>query len=341
MEDYRKVIQALQTLFPAWQGDLELKENDLSAFPFWLRSAASVHTLRLPGGNERLTLIHPKTGLSFDQLMNVYRQVEQKTGAHTLLVADDINPKHRPLLVRSGIQFVYRDETIFAPNLALMFRKLRPYKQKDTTKGESLQHQVPPLALKLLSAYLTNQLPKTVSLQTLQRQLNQQKVKVSLAKLSLVMSELVHFGIVKTSGNGPKKLFVFLEPNEAWTTLGNARISPIMKPMQLPQFKTTGVEHVLAGESALAEYSDLASPKNPTIAVTTKTYRKLLERVSTKELQRETYVQVWKEAPELFAIKGNLNPIELYISMRDHGDERIQLALKSMLKKYGLSPWKE
>jgi hypothetical protein len=98
---------------------------------------------------------------------------------------------------------------------------------------------------------------------------------------------------------------------------------------------------VLAGESALAEYSDLASPKNPTIAVTIKTYRKLLEKVSAKELQKETYVQVWKEDPKLFAIKGNLNPIELYISMRDHADERVQLALKSMLKKYGLSPLKE
>ena len=343
MEDYKKVIRALETLFPSLRGGrLELKEEALSSFPFWLRSASTVHTLQIPGEDatlQRLTLIHPKAELSFDQLLNVYRQVEQKTGPHTLLVADDINPKHRPLLVRSGIQFVYRDESIFAPNLAMMFKKLKAYKQRDL-KGEIIKRQLHPLSLKLLSAHLTRQLPRELGLQNLQDQLKKNGAKISLSKLSSVMNELVQFGMTTISGSGPKKKFVFPEPSAIWTLLSEGTVSPFMKTIELSHFKKSGTDYVLAGESALAEYSDLASPKTLTVAMTMEEYRKLSTSVGAGKTlaQSGACIQVWKENPKVFSIKGKLNPVELYFSMREHSDERVQLALKTMLAEYNLAP---
>ena len=342
MEEYRKVMRALETLFPSLRGGrLELKEKDLSAFPFWIRSASTVHTVQIPGEeatSQRLTLIHPKAGLSFDQLLNVYRQVEQKTGPYTLLIADDINPKHRPLLVRSGVQFVYRDESIFAPSLAVMFKKLRAYKHKDL-KGEIIKRPLHPLSLKLLAAHLTRQLPREIGLQNLLTLLKKHGAKISLSKLSLVMNELVQFGVTTTLGNGPKKKFVFSEPSAIWTSLNEGTVAPFMKTVALPHFKKSGTDYMLAGESALAEYSDLASPKIPTVAMTMEGYRKLATPSAGQDLaQSGAYVQVWKENPKLFSIKGKLNPVELYFSMREHTDERVQLALKTMLAEYDLAP---
>jgi len=334
-------MRTFETLFPTLRGGkLLLKEKSLSNFPFWVKTAARAHTLQIPGpGAEPLdvTLIEPNTQLSFDQLLNVYRQIAQKTGPRTLLIADSINPKHRPLLVKFGIEFVYRDESIFAPSLAMMFSRLHPYKQRQNMEGKTVAQELHPFSLKLLSAFLCRQLPKENSLQQLLRRPGQAEETVSLSKLSSAMNELVQLGFAETSGRGPKKTFIFFSTNAVWTHLSSASIAPFMKTVH--QFnELPNKDYVWAGETALADYSDLAKPKTPTIAVSTKVHRQMKGMKAETSNLSETgvYVQIWKENPKVFSIKGKLNPIELYLSMREHPDERVQLAMKTMLGEYDL-----
>ncbi len=100
---------------------------------------------------------------------------------------------------------------------------------------------------------------------------------------------------------------------------------------------TTRLYVVRAGESALSKYSELANPKTLTIGISSKNYQQLGFSSSQKEiLNTDIYVQVWKSDPKLFSVDGNLNPIELYFSMREHPDERVQSGLQMMLSKLDL-----
>lgn len=98
------------------------------------------------------------------------------------------------------------------------------------------------------------------------------------------------------------------------------------------------ITYVLARESALSEFSDLNAPKALTIATTPTVNREMRSNaIPYGDFGGPgVYIQVWKEDPRLFAIDNNINPIELYLSMRDNPDERIQIALQAMLSRYEL-----
>lgn len=337
MKEPNNTLQAFQTLFPTVQQDqFFLRPKNLSDFPFWLRSAADAYTLEISAKEKlHVTLIRPKGELSFDQLINIYRQVSAKTGQKTLLIADSLNPKHRPLLVKFGIPFIFKNESIFAPNLALVFDRLKSLEQKKEQKDILLKEELSPFALKLIAGHIIGELSQELTLKSILQKLPKAIKPPSRAKLSNVMNELVRAGLATSTGAGPKKTFSFLVRRKLWSALGTTRFSAVMKIIEGHYELPKRPEYVLSSESALATYSDLASPKIVTIAVSSAVYSRLSPSQST------IYIQVWKSDPRLFSVKGNLNPIELYFSMRSHPDERVQLALKQMLSKYDLTPFRE
>jgi len=336
-------LHAFQTLFPGLrEGKFRLKAWNASPLPLWLRTAADIYKLDLGplSGCPEIFLIQPKEDLAFDQLLNVYKQVSARTGPHTLLVADTLNPKHRPLLVKFQVPFVYRDESIFAPSLALMFNRLRPYELPERMEGRELKTELRPFSLKLASAYLTRQLPREFTLRLLHQRLVKAGASLSLAKLSSVVTELVQNGFVDAVGAGPTKSFRFGEPKKVWDALCSARLSPFMRVVHDHYLPPGKKDYVAAGETALAGYSELAEPSVRTIA----TQPAILRQMKSKGVPfgdfggLGVYIEVWKQDPRLFSMAGKLNPIELYISMREHADERVQSALETMLSKYGLIP---
>jgi hypothetical protein len=341
-----KNLRTLATLFPSVGSDgLVARQRDVSDLPVWLRGAAQVFIVRLPRhGNEtqEITLVRPRARLTFDQLINVYRQICAKTGPNTLLVADEVSPKFRPLLVKFLIPFVFKDESIFAPELALMFRRMKNFAANESRAGASfsvpVKEELHPLGTKLLAAFLSGQLPRQIKLRELHRTLIGSGAKVSPAKLSAVLNELVNFELAETLGKGPRKAFVFVESKIAWAALPSIRLAPFMRTVHdhfLPEHES---DFVLAGESALARYSSLNKPAALTIATTPAVHRQM----RSTAVPHDDYsgpgvlIQIWREDPRAFCLGRNLNPIELYFSMREHSDERVQTALQQMLSQYEL-----
>ncbi len=103
-------------------------------------------------------------------------------------------------------------------------------------------------------------------------------------------------------------------------------------------------EYVLAGESGLSQHSALAEPNLVTKALALANYNTMNKTTKEQYLADSgaprAVLQLWKEDPKLFSYsdENTINPIELYFSMREHHDERIQMALEEMLSKLGLAP---
>ncbi|MBI2607185.1 MAG: hypothetical protein HYW49_14005 [Deltaproteobacteria bacterium] len=345
MEVINEALRAFETLFPELRKEkLLVRQRNLSDFPVWLRGAVDIYTLaRLRDDQPAVTLVRPKEELAFDQLLNVYRQVSAKTGPRTLLIADRLNPKFRPLLVKFRVPFVFKAESIFAPELALMFKRLRPFENDPRPGGSPVKEKLHPLSTKLLAAYLSNQLPRQITLRELHQTLTKAGAAVSPAKLSLVLRELVHADFVETVGKGPRKAFLFAEQKTVWGALASAQLAPFMRVVRDHYLPPNDHDFVLAGESALTDFSDLNAPAALTIATTPAIYRQMRSNaVPHGDFDGPgVYIQVWKEDPRIFAIEHKINPIELYLSMREHPDERVQLALQRMLLKYGLTLMEE
>lgn len=343
MAQLERNLKALQALYPQAGGAVRRVAMDsIRGLPAWIRGAVELYELPFLGRPPApLFLMRPKAKLEFEHLTRIYRELAEKVSAPLLLIADEIPPKHRPLLVKFRIPFIYKDESVFAPDLGLKISRLNTLRIAPRLEVRHKAESLSPFALKILAGLLTNQLPPAFSLKALHDLLGKRRFVVSLAKLSPILNELAQHELLCTQGAGPRKTYLKAVPQDTWKRLLELRPAPFFREVQVNYIPRKENTYAIAGESALAHYSNLAEPKSATIAMTPGTYRAIYERakntISYGDFGNPNIVQIWKENPLLFSIDGVLNPVELYLSMREHPDERVQIELDQLLAPYKLS----
>ena len=122
----KRNIKALQILYPE---QIQVKPHpvELNGLPLWIKGAAHLFKITLPDGRN-VHFLYPKETLPFEQLMRVHEALTKRLEDHILVIADKLPAKHRPLLVKFRIPFIYKDESIFAPELGIKFGKLKKLK---------------------------------------------------------------------------------------------------------------------------------------------------------------------------------------------------------------------
>lgn len=331
-----KEIQSLSLIFPEiGEGKYSIKKDELIDFPLWLRKSIDAYLLRLGDPPLELILIKANSDYGFEKILNIYKQLSTRIKIPILFIMHNLKPKLRPLLVKYGISFIDGNKYIYAPELGVVLRDLNRYHYKEKARKPVFDKELHPLSVKLLSAYLTHQLPKHLTLKFLNQKMIKMGGRFSLSKLSQILNELVKLGYMETHDMGPHKKFVFKDVQKVWEDVISTPKSKMFRVeynYHMPEDKSI---FVLVGETALAEYSDLAQPNVTTVATSSRNYKKILEKAI--EEKAEGFIQIWKEDPKLFSIEGKINSVELYFSLQNVHDERIQSALEQMLKKYSLA----
>lgn len=338
-------IHALQSLYPQhFAGTAQpLPQKALNGLPVWVKGAAKVFALpRLNVPEEPfLYLAQPETEISFEHLMKVYRQLIEKLKAPVLLIADNLPAKHRPLLVKFNIAFIYKNESVYAPELGLKFNRISRFKEDRTIHVENKKEALTPFTLKLVAGLLTDQIPPEFTLKCLHDKMQNEGVGVSMTKLSLALKELAENGLVLAGGAGPTRYFAKAKVEKTWQKILALPLAPFFREAQTNYVPKNRETFCLAGQTALAQYSNLAADQTATIAMSVKEFRESYEGKKNEIPFGDVYIprtiQIWKEPPHLFALRGVMNPVEVFFAMRHHHDERVQIALDEMLKPYGLT----
>lgn len=94
----------------------------------------------------------------------------------------------------------------------------------------------------------------------------------------------------------------------------------------------------LAGESALAERSMLASPSIVCRAISRKEYKQLsgVEEIDPAWSNSPDYIQLelWKYDPKVLADHAGVDVISLSLSLRGNSDERIEQSVEEVMEGY-------
>lgn len=334
----KRNVKALQVLCPE-QIRATPRPVGLNGLPLWIKGTVHLFKITLPDGRN-VHLLYPKATLPFEQLMRVHEALTKKLEDHILVIADKLPAKHRPLLVKFRIPFIYKDESIFAPDLGIKFGKLKILKTEPKLEMDEKKHALTPFGLKIIAGILTGQTPKEFTLKLLFSVFQKKKAKLSLSKLSETLNELAANGLLIPHGSGPQKSYSS-NSDALWTTLLGIELSPLFREVQSNYVPKDRRTYIVAGESALSHYSNLAEPKQATIAMAASDFRRVYQQEKSTipygDFGSPGTVQVWKSDPRLFAIDGAMNPIELYFSLRSNTDERVQMSLDEMLLRYGLT----
>lgn len=107
-------------------------------------------------------------------------------------------------------------------------------------------------------------------------------------------------------------------------------VSQSILPMNFPE----------AGISALTRYSMIAEPRYPEIAMSQQEFKQITEMKSFRESpyadQDSVKLEIWHYSPGRITDKPYVDPLSLYLCLKDSNDERIQGALNEMMEQL---PW--
>lgn len=162
---------------------------------------------------------------------------------------------------------------------------------------------------------------------------------LSLTRTSITRSskQLKQMGLIEEERQGKEiRMIPLASGRDLYERAKAFLINPVQKRLYINESETKS-NLFLAGESLLSRHSMLGSPKYETYAA----YKGLVEMESLELIdplwqpdRGSMVLELWKYDPAPFAIKGEVNPVSLAMSLSESEDERVQGAVEEYLKGY-------
>jgi len=256
-------------------------------------------------------------------------QLQKKWEHEVLYLTSTLSTYNRKRLIEQKIAFVVPGNQMYLPTLGIdlreYIRNLRTTKKKKFSPSTQI----------VLLALLYDWPGEGVTPSQLAERLGYTSMTMTRA-----FDEIEAAGLAAVSMEWRERVLRFTEDKKSvWEKSLKQLRSPVSK-----QFKVHGMSSYdsffYSGESALARFSMLAEPPYPVVAVSNEQWKAMLLNTAVTVLPMfepgATEIEVWKYPPELFARGGRVDPLSLYLSLSDTKDERIELALDTLMEEF---PW--
>ncbi len=246
------------------------------------------------------------------------QKLAERVNVPVVLVLDECLPRQRESLIKARIPFVMEGTQIFLPFMGVAL-------QEKFSKRRLIPSKISPAA-QVLFLYFLYSGQEELSFSELSNHLS-----YSLMTISRATKQLEDAGIMKSHKRGVSKYVTSeFHGKELFTVAEKFLISPVKKKLYIER-RDLKAEFLKAGVFALSEYSMLSPSK-------IETYATLHFHGSSYELltdiDKEIQLEIWHYDPQLFGMKGKIDALSLYLSLKDNADERIQISLTEMMEAF-------
>jgi DNA-binding MarR family transcriptional regulator len=248
-----------------------------------------------------------------------------------ILLFDSLPSRRRKKLIAERIAFMVPGAQLFIPEMLLELREGRPPKAPMLQAPQTFAPTTQLLAI----AALINWPVAEANATTLAR-------RFGVAAMSMVRAfdELQAAGVADTSQIGRERtLRLKAKGRELWGQVEAHLQSPVRKVRRVVIPYPEHFPGQVAGESALALYTPLASPRTPTLAVAAANWNRLFREHLTDVEAGYGHgddIQTWSYDPAVLAEGKVVDRVSLYLSVRHHTDERVAQAAENLLEQM---PW--
>lgn len=302
------------------------------ALPLYLAQRYEAHQIRVDGWPMHAVILKGNEPLPPKVVQKQVYQLLDLVGAQIdgyCLVAEHLPPYLRRRLVEMRMPFVIPGRQLYWPALG----NAETTQRARRLPAEPVE-QLAPAAQQLLIAMLLGQLKQPVSVSSAAKTLGYTQMSMSRAVKEMESANLVDSGL-----EGRLRTFTLMfSAKGIWNRALPKLRSPVIETVRVMRRELPDTVTVVAGESALAERSELAAPAEPTYAVASRAWPRQHRDVRTIPTVDEgtCRVELWRYAPEATARGGFADSLSVYLSLRDHRDERVQQALGVMMEQM---PW--
>ena len=248
-----------------------------------------------------------------------------KQSADVIYVRANVTAYNRKRLIEHKVPFIVPGNQMYLPALAIDLREhFRRIRSQLPTFSPSTQAVV-------IHALLRGCEQVFNPLETAQR------MGYSAMTMTRVFDELEAAGLGDVTFHGRERHLRFTgNRREIWTRAQPLLRSPANKRLFIRHAKGR-IVGIRAGLAALAEYSMLARPALTTYAISREEWKLLRQRhkavVVPDQDPHAHEIEVWGYPPALLTELDVVDPLSLYLSLKDNPDERIMSSLEEMMEK--------
>lgn len=296
----------------------EMDEKTRRKIPFGLSNAFDYYKIKVMGvpfiltGSDVADKDLPSTVISKQRDI-----IAEETGMTPIFIFKKIESYNFSRYAKRNLNIIVGAKQLFLPSLFLIVGKEKPQIRKAEEKA--------PIFFQLMTLY---HLQKE-NLDGLTMRELADKLETSYATVNRGIRWMSEKGFVQL-GDGKEKKIQFLQKGlKLWEKALEYLDTPIATLLYVPENLTVG-NSFISDLNALAEYS-LLNGGQERRAISRGKYRELKKRGIEFLPIGEKGVEIWKYNPALLAENGVVDRLSLYLLLKDHEDERVQIELDSMI----------
>jgi DNA-binding MarR family transcriptional regulator len=252
-------------------------------------------------------------------------QVRGKWDGEIIYVRGQLAAYQRKRLIEQKVPFLVPGKQMYLPMLGIDLREhFRTLRATPPAFGPATQVFV-------LHTLLRGQTGETFTPGDVADRLGYTKMT-----MSRTFDELEGDQIAEVSRRGRERCLTFVATRrELWDKARPFMRSPVKQRRHIRRHggRRPGI---VAGLSALAQYTLLAAPGNVVIAMSSKDWKELPRRMGDGHVDFDDpeaiAVEIWSYNPQLLAKDDRVDRFSLYLSLQDREDERVEQALEQLLE---------
>ena len=299
-----------------------LHETEVAALPLYIRKSYNFYHAAILG-MQVIFAEKPSQENMHMQLKKEYQLLYRAFNEPVVFLFENITAYQRMRMLELKIPFVIPSKQLYLPFIALDFTE-----SKEVVKKE--RNKLTPASQCLLLFHLQVEKISHQNFQHISGRLPYTQMTISRAA-----KELEGFGLAKIiMGSKDRYLLFEQRPVDLFKSALDYLTTPIKIDFFLDRIPQ-GYHLFKTYDEALAEYSDLAPGAKVAYAIGPADFQKLKTEMKGNFDYFEGNIRMerWTYPPDALSKTDIVDPLSLYLSMREEKDERVNMALDQLLKK--------
>ena len=305
----------------------------LRNFPLYISENYRAYSASLFNHDFLLVELKNEQAFSIAQIEKHLHILRDSFNQSIVLLCNDITAITRKRLIEKGINFIAPGKQLYLPDFFIDLRE-RFQNARAIHKTEKLLPSAQFVLLYHILHYNKDQKTDELSFKDLAKKFGYTQTAITKA-----VENLKHFELCNVEGS-KEKFIHFNEPiNELWHSAEPYLINPVLKRVFVDE---RPMNHFMlsSNASALPEYSKMNPSRQEYYAIEKTSFYSLVKNkqlINPNDHEGNFCLEVWKYDPSVLVddLPNDLpvvDPLSLYLSLKDSHDERIENALDEIIK---------
>lgn len=320
----KSLVKYLEESFAIRLSLQALSPKILKSLPLYLRANYTFYDGHIQ--NRHIIFAEPAEDASLtpDQKQKQAKSLRELFKLPIVFILNNLEPWERKRLIGRNIAFVQPGKQLYIPELLLDLSDVKHTQRSALEKKQQLSYRTQLALLYHLEVKSIENTPlKDIAL----------VLNYSAMNVSRIVREFEQHHLITIQGTKEKQIiFNQKQSQKLWSDVEPLMTSPVREIWFSDENPDETTDFILSNGTALSHYSDINEGKIKNYAIGKQQFKNLKSRqnISLDPQFGNIRIEVWHYDPRLLTKKNTVDPLSLYLSMRNEEDERLKMALDQM-----------